>query len=175
MLSYISEDSVYALRSWSILIEVMINNNSLSLHSTPHKINSMVSSKEDPHKLLGAGCDKWGDQRLALALVIQKWIEERGLTWFIDGGTLLGAWRNEKFIAHDDDFDIALIMDGDEPVCDLGHMCDSLLAALPSPYMCRIVSSYSDKVEVFDPTQGKYKLTGAQYHGADFHYVTVDL
>ena len=31
--------------------------------------------------------------------------------WFIENGTLLGAWRNGKFIPHDDDFDMVMLID----------------------------------------------------------------
>ena len=45
-----------------------------------------VASVEDPRKALGAGCDKWGEQRMALALEVQKLLEAEKLTWFIESG-----------------------------------------------------------------------------------------
>ena len=34
--------------------------------------------------------------------------------WFIEAGTLMGAYRNGKMIPHDDDFDMGLLGDEDE-------------------------------------------------------------
>jgi hypothetical protein len=38
-----------------------------------------------------------------------------------------------------------------------------------------MVTSYSDKIECFDPGPGFYTLPGPQYGGADYPYVIVDL
>ena len=135
----------------------------------------MAASKEDPKKLLDAGCDRWGTERLALAIIMKAWLDNEGLDWFIESGTLLGAWRSGEFIPHDDDFDIALVTGPDDPVGELKRLCALLAAALPAPYACRVVTSYCDKIEVYDPTQGEYTLLGDQYQGARFHYVTIDL
>ena len=98
------------------------------------------------------------------------------LPWFIESGTLLGAWRSGKFILHDDDFDIGVCLSSwDAAVAELEALRVKLAQLLPAPYECRLVTSYCDKLEIFDPTQGKYALLGDQYLGADFHYVTVDL
>lgn len=35
--------------------------------------------------------------------------------------------------------------------------------------------TYTDKIEVYDPTQGSYILQSPIYEGADYHNVTVDL
>ena len=105
-----------------------------------------IASAEDPRKALGAGCDKWGIQRLELALVVQKLLDDEELTWFIESGTLLGAWRNGKFIPHDDDFDIALILSDDQTVEQLHRLNDKLDKLLPAPYKSRVVTSYCDKV-----------------------------
>ena len=73
-------------------------------------LTTSSSCKEDPRKLQGAGCDIWGDKRLALALKTKEIIKDLEHPWFIESGTLLGAWRSGKFIPHDDDFDIALFL-----------------------------------------------------------------
>lgn len=135
----------------------------------------MSASAADPRKLLGAGCDKWGTERLALAIIVRNWLDKAQHSWFIESGTLLGAWRNGRFIAHDDDFDIALVIDTEDVTGELQRQCDIMSAALPAPYECRVTSSYCDKIEVFDPTHGDYALLGDQYLGARFHYVTIDL
>ena len=92
----------------------------------------MSASAADPRKLLGAGCDKWGAERLALAVIVRDWLEEAQHSWFIESGTLLGAWRNGNFIAHDDDFDIALIIDKKDVMGELWRLCDILSVALPA-------------------------------------------
>ena len=135
----------------------------------------MSASAADPRKLLGAGCDKWGAERLALAVIVKDWLDKAQHSWFIESGTLLGAWRSGSFIAHDDDFDIALVIVNEDVAGELRCQCDLLAAALPAPYECRVTASYCDKIEVFDPTQGDYALLGDQYQGARFHYVTIDL
>ena len=65
-------------------------------------------------KKQGAGCDIYGSQRLELALYLKNHVlNELNKPWFIENGTLLGAYRNEKFIPHDDDFDIAILIESE--------------------------------------------------------------
>lgn len=139
-----------------------------------------VASAADPRKAVGAGCDVWGEKRLALALVVKDILNGRDsaplVPWFIESGTLLGAWRTGRFIAHDDDFDIGVCLpDWDTAPTSLEALKVQILALLPAPYACRCVSTYCDKLEIYDPSQGQYQLLGEQYGGADYHYVTVDL
>ena len=44
-----------------------------------------------------AGCDKYGKYRLELALYLKNNILNNYI-YFIENGTLLGAYRNNKFI-----------------------------------------------------------------------------
>merc|ERR1711971_721747 len=106
---------------------------------------------------------------------------EDGLTngHCIEAGTLLGAWRNGKFIPHDDDFDYAMFFNTFEPseACNVlrklkMHM-DSFLES--TPYETRLISTYADKLELFDPRHGTFVLPGEFYHGANYHYVTIDV
>ena len=64
-----------------------------------------------------AGCDKYGDQRLELAKLLRDEVFDKlNLSWYIENGTLLGAWRNGKFIKHDDDFDIGVLINSKEEI-----------------------------------------------------------
>ena len=45
---------------------------------------------------------------------------------------------------------------------------------LNKKYECRLISTYANKIEVYDPKVGKYLLSEL-YGGADFHYVSIDL
>ncbi len=123
----------------------------------------MEGCKEDPRKVAGSGCDKWGGQRVALAKVCENILnnfhkDDKSLyPYFIENGTLLGAMRSGKFIPHDDDFDFAILLNSEfSDAKGISEEMDSLLAELqsklPSPYKSRRVSTYADKIEVYDPS-----------------------
>lgn len=101
------------------------------------------------------------------ALNMLDWTRDH---WFIESGTLLGAWRDGTMIAHDDDFDIALYTT-DEPVRTLHRLVQELKQLLPAHLDVRPINTYVQKVEVFDPKHGNYMLR----ENADFHHVTVDI
>jgi hypothetical protein len=124
------------------------------------------------HKTRGVGNDVYGQARLALALRVRDALEHSGVAWFLDAGTLLGAYRNGKLIPHDDDFDMAVYL----PTYGGAHELDDLAArlAIDAPYQCRTVTSYAQKLEVFDPNSPRFELP-PDYRGADFYAVTVDL
>ena len=104
--------------------------------------------------------DKYGDARMKLALFVRdNVLDQLNIPWTIENGTLLGAWRNGKFILHDDDFDIALFFETD-PIPRVPAMLNKVQQLLPAPYKARYVSSYADKIEVYDPTYGEYSLLG---------------
>jgi phosphorylcholine metabolism protein LicD len=126
------------------------------------------------YKNVDAGCDKYGAPRLELAIFLRDNIFNKiGKTWFIENGTLLGAWRNNKFIPHDDDFDIGMLIDSKEEIADIYHIINQLL---PKKYQARVVNTYSDKIEIFQPSYGSIlSLQGPKYKGNDYHYVTVDI
>ena len=130
---------------------------------------------KEPHKLQGAGNNIWGNARMKLAKVIRSFLKEKcEHPWFVDAGTLLGAFRSGSFIPHDDDFDFAVFFE-ERPIDGLEKLLKGLSEYLPSPLECRLVRSYSDKIEVFDPTQGGYICVGEKYGGADAYYVVADL
>jgi hypothetical protein len=124
------------------------------------------------HKARGVGNDIYGQARLQLAALVRDALDAAGVTWCLDAGTLLGAHRNGKFIAHDDDFDIAVYYPAFDALRHLPELQRHMV--LPEPYDTRIVTSYCHKVEVFDRTSSRFILP-PQYKGADFHTVTVDL
>jgi len=119
------------------------------------------------------GCDKYGNDRLKLAVYLRDHVFKHiSQTIFIENGTLLGAWREHKFIAHDDDFDFGILIDNLEEINSIYKIINE---NLPNEYKCRLVESYANKVEIFDPSLGNYKLCGPKYDNADYHYITVDL
>jgi hypothetical protein len=130
-------------------------------------------TRRPEHKVSGVGADIYGAARLELAKLVQSALNEADFTWFLDGGTLLGAYRTGTQIAHDDDFDIAAYIPTfhDDDLDALGL---KIAASVPEPYELRIVTSYARKVEIYDPASAIFELP-AQYGGADFHTVTVDV
>ncbi len=119
--------------------------------------------------------EQYGARRLRLALVVAEILEREGIHhWSLDSGTLLGAWRNGRQIPFDDDLDLLIYL----PVYRSPHLRElatKLGPLLPAPYCCRVVTSYCQKIEFFDPTHGKYTLVGDVYHAADYHHITCDL
>jgi phosphorylcholine metabolism protein LicD len=125
------------------------------------------------YKREDAGCDKYGNDRLKLAVYLRdKVFTHLSQPIFIENGTLLGAWRNQKFIAHDDDFDFGILIDSKN---DISNILKKIKDNLPTYYHCRLVDDYSEKIEIYDPAFGNYKLLGPKYNNANYHYITVDL
>ena len=130
--------------------------------------------EKNNYKKEDAGCDIYGKQRLELALYLKNnilpYIKNE---WFIENGTLLGAWRNGKFIKHDDDFDIGILLNSKE---DINHLYSTINnKLLNSKYKARLIDTYSSKIEIFDESYGKYTLIADKYNSSNFHYVTLDL
>ena len=93
----------------------------------------------------------------------------------LENGTLLGAMRNGTFIPHDDDFDVAVLAPAGKVTESMEQLRARLAAKLPAPYAVRAITSYATKLEVYDPTKGKYALPPGLYGSADYHHVTVDV
>ena len=107
------------------------------------------ASADNNWKVKGAGCDVWGDQRMALAKVLRDDILPKTAVadrWFIEHGTLLGAWRSGKWIPHDDDFDIAILFDGtlEDARAGLEALLPVLKEALPEQYDARLLEGTKD-------------------------------
>ena len=121
-----------------------------------------------------SGMDRYGEQRLKLAVLLRDKVLPQSIPWIIENGNLLGAYRTGKFITHDDDFDIGVFFE-DDAKSQLIQLLEIIQASLPPPYEARMVSTYAHKIEVFDPTYGTYFLNGTGYNGADYHHVTADI
>ena len=120
-----------------------------------------------------AGCDKYGKQRLELAIFLRDNILNKiNFINFIENGTLLGAYRNNKFIDHDDDFDFGILLNSIDEIKDIYNFIKN---NLPSKYDCKLLNTYSFKIEIFNPKYGKYLLLGPKYNNAEYHFVTIDL
>lgn len=127
------------------------------------------------HKLREAGNDRWGQLRLVLSTFVIHILNKHAVDpWFLDSGTLLGAHRSHTLIKSDDDFDLGLFI-RENGVAELERLCTIFNEELPSKYRARHITTYTDKLEIYEPGQGNYTLKGERYAGADFHYVTVDL
>ena len=135
----------------------------------------MTEAKIPDHKAKGVGNDLHGEARLVLAKLVRDVLDQTDAVWFLDGGTLLGAYRNQKLIPHDDDFDTAIYLPNYQGEQELLPLKAELDRALPSPYAVRVVTSYAQKVEIYDPNSECYLLPMPYYRGADFHTVTVDI
>ncbi len=120
-----------------------------------------------------AGCDKYGKQRLELAVYLRDNILNKFKDkYFIENGTLLGAFRKGEFIPHDDDFDYAFLI---ENYCEIEELNKYINDNLDSKYECRIIDSYAKKLEIYDPSYGLYTLLGPSYKNNNYHYVTIDI
>jgi phosphorylcholine metabolism protein LicD len=125
------------------------------------------------YKNPNAGCDVYGKPRLELAVYLKNNIlNKNDYKYFIENGTLLGAYRNGKFIKKDDDFDFGILINSKS---EIDEIYNYIKTNLSQKYKCRKVDTYCDKIEIFNPDYGKYNLLGPKYNNADYHYVTIDL
>ena len=150
--------------------------------------STMSSSSEDlkewnNYKRPESGMDKYGQLRMKLALFIRDNILNKlGIQWTIENGTLLGAWRSGKFIPHDDDFDIVAYFEEDAKP-QLPGLLEKIESLLPPEYKVRLITTYTDKFEIFDPSYGGYvydpSLSSPKdvpvYPSMWYNHVTVDI
>ena len=129
----------------------------------------------------------FGAQRVALAKEVMLVLKSMPCKprFFLDNGTLLGLWRNGELIDSDDDFDFGLLVCCEEFSADWAAAFQSDFqgrleqrlkdTGSDTPFRSRVVDSYAQKIEIYDPTHGSFPLDGERYAGARFHHVTVDL
>eukprot|EP00039_Didymoeca_costata_P025516 m.13671 g.13671 ORF g.13671 m.13671 type:complete len:234 (-) comp4897_c0_seq1:33-734(-) len=114
--------------------------------------------------------------------ILSEWKQTEN-RWFLESGTLLGAYRG-AMIPHDDDFDLGVVPrrksegHGDSPdnIFSAEETMEEFLEVMCKKFQsaglhARVTKTYNKKVEVFDPEHGKFDLGP----GVDFHHVTVDV
>lgn len=99
---------------------------------------------------------QYKQQRLAQLRCVTTILEDAGVPYWIDCGTLLGAYRCNGMIPHDNDTDVAIF--GDE---DFERGRKALEEHLPAEYSMKVGTSYSDKLEV------NHDASGVFYFSAD--------
>ncbi len=145
----------------------------------------MATLKEwNNYKNPQSGMDRYGEHRLKLAVLLRDTVlNHLGFPWIIENGTLLGAWRNGKFIPHDDDFDIAMFFE-DDAKSQLEELKKKIKLLLPFQYDIRLITTYTDKFEIFDASHGSYVYDPSfgnpdpdvpKYPSLLYHHVTVDI
>lgn len=146
-------------------------------------VNAWGLGKDAYSKAL-ADTAKYGPLRVELADQVCKILGEHARElpadthFFIESGTLMGAFRDGKMIPHDDDFDMGVYTPGVKygETRVLEAVNDILKAHLPAKYDVRLVTSYAHKLEVHEPAQGFIELNNEKYGAsADFCNVTVDI
>lgn len=140
-------------------------------------INLHGTITEDNYEDAVAQTAKYGALRVTLSLELAKILDQLNLVWSIDGGTLLGAWRDGTMLKHDDDFDLVVyhpsLLDSDPQEAKREYLLQleaQIKPLLPEPYRVRTVTSYAQKLEIYDPTHGAYP-----FRDTDYHNVTCDL
>jgi len=127
----------------------------------------------------------YGPKRVKMSRDVKKILNKLGATWTIDGGTLMGAWRDcGKMLPHDDDFDFVVhapgIYNSDEnrdlKCIEFLHELKKFFDESLNPnYECRIVDTYCKKLEIYEPCYGKYPFTPLPHIQTDYHNVTCDV
>ena len=97
---------------------------------------------------------KLQETELDILLVIAAFCEERGIEWFMDSGTALGAMRHGGFIPWDDDIDIGMMRGDYERFIELAQ------DGLPAGYSLQTF----DNNETFAGLFAKVYKEGTAFH-----------
>ena len=54
---------------------------------------------------------------------------------------------------------------------EIKSISKKILTFLPKHYKLRVISSYCNKIEIYEPKYGDYILKGPQYNGSNYRYV----
>lgn len=68
---------------------------------------STVTTKNYEQKCLDT--KKYGPHRVQLGVYAKELLDSLNCKWWLDTGNLMGAYRDGKMVAHDDDFDIGVL------------------------------------------------------------------
>ncbi len=140
-------------------------------HVSPTPLINSSGLTKDKYQVALDDTSMYGPHRVSLASNLMPYLNAyQDLVWFLDSGTLLGAHRNGQMLLHDDDFDIGFYL----PKKDIEYLHGISNYLTKAGFTCRVVDSYSTKVEVYVPEHGKYVLESRDSK-PEFHNVTVDI
>ncbi|MBF0316105.1 MAG: hypothetical protein HQK50_17590 [Oligoflexia bacterium] len=124
------------------------SNQSNPIHSWHEYLDSDLTKDQGP---------KYQKARLDLAHALREKLSNFSNCWFLDGGTLLGIWRNGRIIKHDYDFDFAL----HGTTADLWKLRDYLSSAFQDDKKIIVKSEeqYATKLLVVDTSYGQFDTT----------------
>ncbi|XP_065187447.1 uncharacterized protein RP688-like [Sycon ciliatum] len=105
-------------------------------------------------------------QRLNVLKLVAEILEKEDITYWLDCGSLLGAYRNGKMIPHDNDTDVSML--GDE---EFDRARKALRQNLPSVYSIEDGTSYAEKLLISHNASGTYQYSD----NIDFSNVTGDV
>lgn len=94
------------------------------------------------------------------ALVKYRDQEDKDFKWFLNDGSLLGAFRTGSMIKHDYNFDFGIYYTKDRLVL----LNDFLKKELQETnYECLIIQDYAYKIEIWDPTHGVHSKVAPRF------------
>ena len=91
------------------------------------------------------------EQRLEMLRTVTTILRDADVPYWIEGGTLLGSYRSNSMIPHDNDVDVSIL--GDE---DFQKATEAMRQHLPSKYSLKEGTSYAQKLEVNDDQSGVF-------------------